>query len=344
MKELTKGLIALVVIIGVTVGIYAYETMEKRILKTGDFAEIYYIGYFENGTVFSSSFQDNVTFDTPFNSKKYNLTPLKIYFGEGFPDKYPEGWEYSDIGSIENMRIYEIEGLYEEMKGMKKGDEKIVELPPDEAFGMKVENGTVFNTSMIFGYNERFEIVNIKGVTVDLKWLCEEGKIITFPQYWYNLPVQQPYWLWENATEVVSFNETDVVLKTTPNQLDNITLFPWWEGASNASYNDTKIYITTTPPLGNFTISYWGGYVTGKVVEVTEDKIKIEYTAGNQTIEDEINRTMVFNRTIEMPIIFKDIQKISIEDELRENGYSFHELAGKNVIFRVKLLKIYRLS
>ncbi len=116
MKELTKGLIALVVIIGITASIYAYETMERRILRTGDFAEIYYIGYFENGTVFSSSFQDNITFDTPFNSKKYNLTPLKIYFGEGFPDKYPEGWDYSDIGSIENMRIYEIDGLYEEMK------------------------------------------------------------------------------------------------------------------------------------------------------------------------------------------------------------------------------------
>jgi len=344
MNEIAKGITALVIILAITGAIYAYEIMEKRVLKEGDFAEIYYIGYFENGTVFDSSFQENVSYDTPFDSSKYNLTPLKIYFSEEFPSKFPEGWSYGDIGTIEGLRINEIKGLYNAMKGMKKGEEKIIEIEPSEAFGLKVENGTIFNSSMILGFNTSFEVVKIGGVTVDLKWLPKEGQVITMPQYWHDIPMQQPYWIWENATEVVSFNETHVVLKTTPNKLENLTLYPWWENTSIAGYNETKIWITTTPPIGNFTISAFGYTIRGRVVEITEDKIKIEYYAGNQTIEDELNRTIVFNRQIELPLIFKGIQKVYVEDDLKRYGYSFHELAGKKVIFRIKLLKIYRLS
>jgi FKBP-type peptidyl-prolyl cis-trans isomerase 2 len=344
MKEITKGIIALAIVVAVVAGVYAYETMEKSVLREGDFAEIYYIGYFENGTVFASTFEENVSYDTPFDSSQYNLTPLKIYFGKGIPSKLPNGWIYGDLGYIENLRISEIPGLYEGMKGMKKGEEKIIELEPEDAFGIAVKNGTIFNTSVIFNFKATFEIINVGGVTIDLKWLPREGQIITMPQYWYDIPVQQPYWIWENATEVVSFNETHVVLKTTPNKLENLTLYPWWENASEAGYNDTKIWITTTPPIGNFSISAFGYTIYGKVVEVTEDKIKIEYYAGNETIKDEVNRTIVFDRQIEMPRIFKGIQKVYVENDLRDYGYSFHRLAGKKVIFRVKLLRIYRVS
>ena len=344
MNEITKGLVALVVIIAATGGIYGYELMEKNVLKEGDFAEIYYIGYFENGTVFASSFNENVSWDTPFDSSKYNLTPLKIYFGEGFPHKFPEGWTYGDLGTIEGLRINEIPGLYEGMKGMKKGEEKVFVLQPEEAFGKPVENGTKFVTSIILGFNTTFEIIKIGGVTVDVRWVPEEGEIITMPQYWQDIPIQQPYWVWENATKVISFNETHVVLETTPNKLEGITLYPWWENASTAGYNETKIWIVTTPPLGNFTISAFGYVIHGKVVNITEDKIKIEYYVGNQTISDELNRTVTFDRQIELPRVFNGIQKVYIEDDLKKMGYSFHELAGKNVTFRIKLLKIYRVS
>ena len=80
MKEVMKGIAALVAIIAITGGIYAYELLSMNILREGDFAEIYYIGYFENGTVFASSFEENISYDTPFDSKNYNLTPLKILF------------------------------------------------------------------------------------------------------------------------------------------------------------------------------------------------------------------------------------------------------------------------
>ncbi|RLF50864.1 MAG: hypothetical protein DRN11_03870 [Thermoplasmata archaeon] len=345
MKEVTKGIIALVAILAITGGIYAYELFSLRVLKEGDFAEIYYIAYYaENKTVFASSFQENVSYDAPFDTKQYNLTPLKIYLGEGFPKKYPKGWNYGDLGLIEGLRVNEIKGLYKALIGMKKEEEKIIELEPSEAFGLAVENGTIFNSSIILGFEGKFEIVGIGGVTVDLKWLPEIGMKFTMPQYWYNTPITEPYWIWENATEVVSYNDTHVVLKVTPNQLDNLTLYPWWEGASNASYNETKIWITTTPPSTNFTISMFGYTVEGKVLEITKDKIKVELSMGNMTQEQEINRTIVMNRTIELPRIFKDVQKIYVEQDLKALGYSFHKLAGEEVVFRVKLLKIYRVS
>jgi len=343
MKEITKGIIALIVILAVAGGIYAYENMQENVLKEGDFAEIYYIGYFENNTVFASSFNGNVSYDTPFDPNKYNLTPLRIYLGKGLPSKLPDGWEYGDIGSIQGSRISEIPGLYDALKGMRKGEEKVVNLTPEKAFGKEVINGTKFNTSLMLGFEATYEVVKVGGVTVDVKWICRQGEIITMPQYWNDIPVQQPHWLWENATEVISFNDTHVVLKTTPNKLHNITLYPWWPNASYAGYNDTTIWITTEPPLGNFTISAYGYTINARVEEVTNTTIKIVYYAGNQTIEDEVNKTIYFDRQIEMPLVFT-LQKVYLEDELKQNGYSFHPLAGKNIIFRVKLLKIYRVS
>jgi len=343
MKEITKGIIALVVILAVAGGIYAYENMQKEVLKEGDFAEIYYIGYFENGTVFASSFNENISYDTPFDAKTYNLTPLRIYLGKGLPSKLPKGWEYGDLGFIENVRISEIPGLYEAMKGMKRGEEIKVNLTAEKAFGKIVTNGTKINASTILGFDTTFEVVEVKGVNVVVRWLPHEGEIITMPQFWYDIPVEQPYWLWENATEVISFNETHVTLKTTPNKLENITLYPWWENASSVGYNETKIWITTNPPIGNFTISAYGYTIRGRVVNVTDDKIKIEYYAGNQTIGDEVNKTLYLDRQIEMPIVFT-VQKVYVDDELKQEGYSFHPLAGNNITFRVKLLHIYKVS
>ncbi len=344
MKEIVKGAIAIAVIVAITGGIYAYEYFERNILKEGDFAEIYYIGYFENKTVFSSSFKENVSYDAPFDPKKYDLQPLRIYFGKGIPDKFPEGWDYGDIGNIEGWRIYEIKGLYEAMKGMKKGTEKTIELEPIDAFGLEAKTGILFNTSYILDFNTTFEILNVRGEVVNVKWVPHVGDIITMPSTWYNKDIPYPYWLWENATEVVSFNATHVTLRTTPNKLENLTI-PYlpWEGVVTAGYNETKIWLTINPPLGNFTMSYGPYTIYGRVINVTEDKIKLEFYVGNQTIQDEWNRTVEFDREISLPVIFT-LQKSLIEDELRKEGYSFHKLAGKKVIFRVKLLKIYRVS
>lgn len=342
MKELTIGIIGLVVIVAAAGGYYLYEQRDLNTLKEGDFIEIYYSGYFDNNTVFSSSFAQQVPYDTPFDNNAYNLTPLKIYMGEKTPTKFPEGWTYGDIGSIEDENVYQIPGLFESLDGMKKGDEKTISLSADEAFGLAITNGTQFITAGIFGFNTTFEIVSIGGVTVDVKWIPEIGQIITMPQYWYDIPVQDPHWLWENATEVTAIDDNNLTLKTTPNILNNLTLYPWWENQSTATYNDTSIDIITTPTEENFTIDYMGMVIYGKVLNITDNNIKIEYTYGNQTIDDQLNRTFSFNRSINMPNLFEDVQKAYVEEDLQKDGFSFNRLAGNNVTFRVKLLKIYR--
>ena len=342
MKEITKGIIALVVVLAVVGGVYWVDNVKKSYLKEGDFAEIYYIGYFENGSVFSSSFSNNVSFDTPFDEKNYNLTPLKIYMGNNIPLKYPEGWSYPSLGNIKEWRVYEIEGLYEALKGMKKGEEKIIELEPIKAFKNKVTNGTIFNSSLIFGFNATFKIVKIddENNTVDIEWMPEVGMKFTFPDY--------PHLLWENCTEVVSYNNTTVILRTTPDKLDNLTLYPWWENASVATYNETNIMITTNPPLGNFTAvisaGIYGMEINGSVINITDEKIYLEFYYDRQIVSEEINRTEIFNRTIEFPKVFEEVQKEVVEEELMKNGYSFHELAGEKVIFRVKLINVYKVS
>jgi len=348
MNELVKGVVALIVIVAVAGGIYAYDLWKESqplSLQKGDFAELYYIGYFENHTVFSSSFVgENISWNTPFDEKNYTLVPLKIYMGKGIPTKYPKGWSYSDIGTIENVKVPDIPGLYKALLGMKEGKEKVIELNASQAFGKKVIPGTRFNTSVIFDFPAEFEIIAIHNDTVDLKWLPEIGEKFTMPHFWYGTPINNPYWLWENATEVISYNDTHVELRTTPNKLHGITLYPWWENDSEVGYNDTKIWITTTPPLGNFTIQ-WGTYeIAGKVLNITKDKIKVSLKYGENESIQEVNRTEIFNRSIELPRIFKKYPQLYIEDDLKKLGYTFHELAGKKVIFRIKLLKIYRLE
>jgi len=302
-KSVVMAIVALVAIVATASAYYEYDQwLEKQPLevKKGDFVEAYYIGYLENGSVFASSFNENVTKDTPFNESMYNLTVLKVYIGDGIPKKYPEGWGAG--------RYSVIEGLWKGLLGMKEGEERIVgPIPPEKAYGKKVEPGIEFS----------------------LKWLPEVGEKFTFmPSFWGMDPNANPHWFWENATEVISFNDTDVVVKTTPDKTENLTLYPFWENKTKAIVNDTTITLITTPEVGsNFTYFYY--IVT--VENVTKDKINISFTSGNKTIYQEMNRTITFNRTVEIPRI------ISVP-----KGYLTNDL--ENLYYRVKILKIYKVS
>jgi FKBP-type peptidyl-prolyl cis-trans isomerase 2 len=346
-KSVIVAIIALVLLAGAASGYYGYEIWkEHQPLKVekGDFVEFYYIGYFENGSIFDSSFGsgDNITKDTSFDETNYSLTSMKGYIGDTPASKYPEGWDYSSLGRIEGRRVSQIKGLLEGMKGMGEGDEKIIgPIPPEEAYGLPVKKGVNFSSDFM-GPNLKFMITDVdpENMTIDFKWMPEIGEKFTVPAYqWGSNTILFPYWLWENATEVISFNETNATLKTTPNELHGITLYPFWENATEASFNDTTITLVTNPKVGsNFT--YYGYVYT--VENVTDDKINVSVTYGNETQYVEIDKTLSFNRTFNVTRIFDDIPQDYLKEDLEANGYTFSSMAGKTVYFKVKLIKIYR--
>ncbi len=334
-RSVILAIVVLVAIAAAASGYYGYGVWKEHQplkVESGDFVEIYYIGYLENGSIFDSSFgNDNITVDTPFNESK-NLTSLKAYIGSGTPSKYPTGWEPRNYSVIK--------GLWEGMLGMKEGDEKTLVIPPEEAYGMPAEAGVIF-TSNFTGVDQKFMIteVNLTNDTISLKWMPEIGKNFTMPMYWSSGYLPNPYWVWKNATEVISFNDTNATIKTTPNKLDNLTLYPFWENDTTASFDNSTISLTTTPEIGsNFT--YYG--YTYTVENVTEDKINISIIYGNKTYYQEVNKTLTFNRTLSITRLFNNIPGDYLKKELNREGYSFDKLAGKTLYYKIKIVHIYR--
>lgn len=378
MKEITKGIIALVIIVGIAASIYAYDIWKAKqplSLKKGDFAELYYIGYLENHSVFASSFiGGNITYNTSFDNKNYTLLPLKIYMGKNIPHKYPKGWSYADLGTIKRWKISDIKGLYKALLGMKEGEEKIIKLNASQAFGKRPIEGLKFNTTSILDFSAEFEIVSIdrENETLDLKWIPKVGEKIPPSEYlsqlyygYENVTLNGAYLVWKNATEIISMNETNMTIKTTPDKLKNVTipLIPYKNATfifygknfTMAGYNNTSIWLEINPPLGNFTNSVPYGYyqirINGKVVNMSDDKIYVELYYKNQSTNKtevykmNVSRKIVFDRIQTMPLLeIKNFTSFIVENDLRKIGYSFHELAGETVYFRIRLLKIYRLS
>ncbi len=335
-RPVILAIIALVAVAAAASGYYGYEMWkEKQPLQVGKgaFAELYYIGYLENGSIFDSSFVDaNITIDTPFNASNYTLSSFRLYVEDDSPSEYPDGWNAGNYNVIE--------GLWKGIIGMKESDEKTLTIPPEKAYGMPVETGITF-LSDFTDIEQKFFItaVNLTDVTLDLKWIPELGEKFTMPMYWSGGYLSNPYWVLENATEVISFNETNATIKTTPNKLDSLTLYPFWEGYTTASFNDTTISLITTPEIGS-DFSYYG--YTYIVENVTDDKINISITYENETYYQEVNKTLTFDRTFNITRMFDKIPGDYLQEDLNNGGYSFNELAGKTLYYKIKLNHIYK--
>ncbi len=86
----------------------------KTEVKAGDTVKVHYIGYFENGEVFDTSIeQPGVLKDLPLEGMEQQYSPLEFVAGAG--------------------KV--IKGFDEAVIGMKKNTEKVVEIPPEKAYG-----------------------------------------------------------------------------------------------------------------------------------------------------------------------------------------------------------------
>ncbi len=113
------------------------ELAKKENVSTGDKVTFNYIGYLEDGQVFDSSINNwkssNITKDAQFNE---NSSPFTFTTG--------------------NKEI--IPGLEEEMTGMKKGEEKVIKVSPEKAYGTDPNAHPLGNKTLYF----KIRIENIK--------------------------------------------------------------------------------------------------------------------------------------------------------------------------------------
>ncbi len=112
--------------------------VEKDTVADGDSVEVYYIGYFENNTVFDSSIQNwqdlNITPESDFDA--FTNSPLPFTLGQ---NQVIPGFEQAIIG-------------------VKLGKEKTAEIPPEKAYGTDPEAHPLGNKTLFF----KIRVVGIK--------------------------------------------------------------------------------------------------------------------------------------------------------------------------------------
>ncbi|MCD6372061.1 MAG: peptidylprolyl isomerase [Thermococcus sp.] len=82
-------------------------------IEAGDFVRFHYVGRFENGEVFDTSYED-IAKENEIYVEEREYGPLEIHVG---------------VGEI-------IPGLDEALIGMEVGEKKTVTVPPEKAYGM----------------------------------------------------------------------------------------------------------------------------------------------------------------------------------------------------------------
>ncbi len=107
--------------------------------KTGDTVSVYYTGALLNGTVFDSSIKDwkkkNITIDSPFDEYELNA-PLTFKLGAG----------------------QVIAGFDAGVRGMEVGEEQVVQIPPNAAYGLDPKAHYLGNQTLRF----RIRLVSIE--------------------------------------------------------------------------------------------------------------------------------------------------------------------------------------
>ncbi len=358
-KSVIAAVIALVAIAAAVSAYYGYDLWQEQQPDTvgeGDFVELYYIGYYENGTVFSSSFTgENISADASFDAAD-GLTPFRAYMGMQRPSAgaYPKNWTAADLDTLQGARLYDIPGLYDRLVGMKEGDVEVIgPLPPEDAYGYSVrqaaDNGTVITGNFTGIPGQHVKIRNASEGNISLECMMEVGQTFTMPYNWFTTSaVQHPLWLWENATEVVAVNETHITTKTTPNKLENLTLvipsyvgkISYWDNATDVvNLTDTSVTLALNPEVGDST-SIAGQVLT--VENISGDTINVSISSGNgQKRYTELNRTLPpFNLTVSLPRVITGMPRQYIEGALTDAGYSFSDMAGTTVSFKVKIRRV----
>jgi len=349
-------------------------TQGDNVIEEGDCADVNYIGrYATNDTVFDSSYDDV--------DEKTGGNPLNIFVATDKTLPSPTGYSNYTSGFID--------GLLTRLIGKEEGGTYTLEIPPAEAYGAKkLAVGNQFQSSSFalntintaLSLNQTLEVTKLTDTNLSLKWvnLDNYGKF-TMPQIVLNdllaatqedmILIPPPHFIWENASEIIDYDEETVTIKTTPTKTENLydtfeqvqfgfgqnDVFSIFPDATTATYNESTITLTSDPEVGaeyEYSYSYFGQEIvmTYTVINKTDETIGLRIvTEGyDETQNQTVQRTLSFDRIYEFPRTYDDIpteyQDALIGMDLEREGYSLNKLAGETLIFEVTIENVYKTS
>lgn len=366
MKNEKLAIIGLVVIIVGAFSIYigfmygeeilANLSGERETIALGDCADVHYIGIYEsNGTVFDSSYNDV--------DAKTGGTPLNVFVSLDASAYPPDGYD---------QYITTVEGFTEGLVGLKKGETATIgPIPPEKAYGVYPQVGDILyvtdpTTGDVLLNIEFIKIEENVPVPEDYIDMLGNGTTTLFIIKDNSSAVGDYYDIypsWSNATIITKINETKMWTYITPSQ-DKQTNFTWidperwieyWENSSSITImNDSAIVVTHNPVVNDtFTFQDWqsGEIMSCTVISMNDTAINVSYgdSSGNFYYDSidrvvTIERNESFNITYEFPLDMIEYLLHQVQQFNPDNTMSVHPLAGKSLIFEVKIVDVYKTS
>ncbi|MDG6219477.1 MAG: FKBP-type peptidyl-prolyl cis-trans isomerase [Candidatus Thermoplasmatota archaeon] len=352
-----------------------------RTIKPGDCVDLHYIGrYASNNTIFDSSYTD------PTN--KTGGTPLKIFVTLDPSQSPPLGYSnYSPniIKGLMNGLIGKKAGKSYTIGPIPPEDAYGQRFGLNDIVNTTAFNQNIFNIDL--SLNQTMKVIERTTDFIKMEWvdLPEDAftmtSLIIFgsldfedvsPNYEDIILLCPLYSLWENSTEILSVSDEKAMIRTTPNKLTGLTenieqipldlygkdyffIFP---NETEAAYTNDSISITSSPEEGKI-YHYTGQNPFGGIIHyeltvhsVTDEKIKLSILAVDlyETIIFEVNRSISFCRTFDIPIIY-NMTPIFLQQalpqflyDLEREGYGLSALAGEELIFEVEIVELHKTS
>jgi FKBP-type peptidyl-prolyl cis-trans isomerase 2 len=351
------------------------ETTEPvDVIEYGDCVDLNYIlKYASNDTFIESSYADW--------QNRSDGTLFKIFVSQNESEIPPSDYEVNYSQKMQDGMF--VKGFIEGLVGLKEGETETFTIESEDAYGIRVKEGVNFSSKRVSPYlTQTFTVTNVTGDDITFKWIDLPDDNFTMPQgylkenlvardldFYYGSPYKNipPYFLWADSSKIINTSTETVKILTTPNKSKNLTeqpqMFAVGEKTSiilpditTASWNDSKITISTNPDL-NYTYDIYsqGQTLTLEVSNVTDNNFTLTYDQATEPFI--INKTIVFDRVYSykriysIPISINDVNLGQIpvaltflESDLKEEGYSIHELAGETLKYEVTIEEIYKTS
>jgi len=209
----------------------------KNIVGVGDTVMLNYVGMFENGTVFDTSYSD-IALSSGIYLPSRSYGPIKVVVG------------YGDL----------IEGVDEALVGMSVGQTREVTIPPEKAYGEKLQE--LVQAVPRVQSAPRFQEIDMESFIIEFGKEPAVGDIVYGP----GDDMDSNPW----PLEVV--NVSGGMVGVFFNEIENATTMTVF-GPANVLFNETHALVDIVPVRGRFMTML--GYV--EVLDFTEDEILVDF-------------------------------------------------------------------